>query len=58
MVSVAGTLAHSYIQAHEEEYEAFRAFARLHPDTVLLVDTYDTLAGVRKVVELASRERP
>jgi nicotinate phosphoribosyltransferase len=51
---LAGTMAHSYIQAHEEEYEAFRAFARLYPDTVLLVDTYDTLAGVRKVVELAA----
>jgi nicotinate phosphoribosyltransferase len=50
---VAGTLAHSYIQAHDDEYEAFRAFARLYPDTVLLVDTYDTLAGVRKVIELA-----
>jgi nicotinate phosphoribosyltransferase len=50
---VAGTMAHSYIQAHDEEYEAFRAFARLYPDTVLLVDTYDTLAGVQKVVDLA-----
>jgi nicotinate phosphoribosyltransferase len=50
---VAGTLAHSYIQAHDDEYGAFRAFARLYPDTVLLVDTYDTLAGVRKVIELA-----
>jgi nicotinate phosphoribosyltransferase len=50
---VAGTLAHSYIQAHDNEYEAFRAFARLYPDTVLLVDTYDTLAGVRNVIKLA-----
>lgn len=50
---VAGTLAHSYIQAHDNEYDAFRAFAQLYPDTVLLVDTYDTLAGIRKVVELA-----
>ena len=50
---VAGTLAHSYIQAHDDEYEAFRAFTRAHPDTVLLVDTYDTLAGVRKVAKLA-----
>jgi nicotinate phosphoribosyltransferase len=50
---IAGTLAHSYIQAHDDEYEAFRAFARLYPDTVLLVDTYDTLAGVRKVIALA-----
>jgi nicotinate phosphoribosyltransferase len=50
---VAGTLAHSYIQAHDDEYEALRAFAHVYPDTVLLVDTYDTLAGVRKVVQLA-----
>jgi len=50
---VAGTLAHSYIQAHDDELEAFRAFARLYPDTVLLVDTYDTLGGVRKVIDLA-----
>lgn len=55
---VAGTLAHSYIQAHDDEYEAFRAFARLYPDTVLLVDTYDTLAGVRKVIDLARELGP
>lgn len=52
-LQVAGTLAHSYIQAYDDESEAFRAFARLYPGTVLLVDTYDTVAGVRKVVELA-----
>ena len=50
---VSGTMAHSYIQAHDDEYEAFRAFARLYPDTILLVDTYDTRAGVRKVIDLA-----
>jgi nicotinate phosphoribosyltransferase len=55
---VAGTLAHSYIQAHDDEYEAFRAFARVYPDTVLLVDTYDTVAGVRKVVQLAQELGP
>jgi nicotinate phosphoribosyltransferase len=49
----SGTMAHSYVQAHDDEYHAFRAFARLYPGTVLLVDTYDTVAGVRKVVELA-----
>jgi nicotinate phosphoribosyltransferase len=50
---VAGTMAHSYVQAHGDEAEAFRGFAEVHPDTVLLVDTYDTLAGVRKVAQLA-----
>lgn len=53
-VPVRGTMAHSYIQAHESEAAAFEAFARLYPDTVLLVDTYDTLAGVAQVIELAA----
>ncbi len=52
-VGLAGTMAHSYVQAHDDEYDAFRAFARLYPDTTLLVDTYDTLVGVRKVIDLA-----
>ena len=52
-LEVAGTMAHSYIQSHDDEYEAFRAFVRLYPDTVLLVDTYDTLEAIRKIVTLA-----
>jgi nicotinate phosphoribosyltransferase len=52
-IPVSGTMAHSYVQAHEDELAAFRAFARLYGATVLLVDTYDTLEGVRKVVQLA-----
>jgi nicotinate phosphoribosyltransferase len=52
-VPVAGTMAHSYVQACDSETQAFRAYARLYPETTLLVDTYDTLQGVRNVVRLA-----
>jgi nicotinate phosphoribosyltransferase len=53
-----GTMAHSFIQAFDNELHAFDAFARLYPGTTLLVDTYDTLRGVDHVIELAShRER-
>lgn len=50
-----GTMAHSFVQAFDDEFDAFEAFARLNPGTTLLVDTYDTLRGVDLVVELAER---
>ena len=53
---ITGTMAHSYIEAHDAEMDAFRRFADLYPETILLVDTYDTVAGVRKVIELAEEK--
>ena len=55
-VPVYGTVAHSFIQAHEDEMEAFEHFALAQPNhVVLLLDTYDTEAAARKVVALAPR---
>ncbi|MBS3987509.1 MAG: nicotinate phosphoribosyltransferase [Erysipelothrix sp.] len=52
---LSGTLAHSYIQMHDSEYEAFLSYARINPTkTVLLVDTYDTLnSGVPNAIKVA-----
>lgn len=52
-IPVVGTMAHSFVQAFASEAEAFRAYASVHPETTLLVDTYDTLAGVRRAAALA-----
>ena len=55
-VPAFGTMAHSFVQAHASEVEAFAAFARSRPRRpTLLVDTYDTLVAVDRLVALAPR---
>ncbi len=55
-IPIVGTMAHSFVQVHGDELQAFENFARSRPEgVILLIDTYDTEAGARKVVELAPK---
>jgi nicotinate phosphoribosyltransferase len=55
-IPLYGTMAHSYVQAHEDEAYAFEQFARSQPsNATLLIDTYDAEQAARKVVSLAPR---
>ena len=55
-VPAFGTMAHSFVQAHAREADAFRRFAETWPRNVtVLIDTFDTLAAAREVVALAPK---
>jgi len=57
-IPIFGTMAHSFVQAHDDEAAAFERFASAcSSSTVFLIDTYDTEAAARKVVALAPRLR-
>jgi nicotinate phosphoribosyltransferase len=52
---VSGTMAHSFVQAHENERAAFECFAAVYGnETVLLVDTYDTYRGIEVAIDVAT----
>jgi nicotinate phosphoribosyltransferase len=55
-IPLFGTMAHSFVQAHDTEVQAFEHFIDSHIGSiVLLIDTYDTIAAAHHVVELAKR---
>lgn len=51
---VSGTHAHALVQAYQDDYTAFKAYASTHHDVVFLVDTFDTLkSGVPNAIKVA-----
>ena len=53
-IPASGTMAHSFVQAFDSEYEAFKAYAESYPnDCLLLIDTYDTLnQGIHNAIKV------
>ena len=57
-IPVKGTHAHSWVMTFENEEEAFENYAAAFPhDSVFLVDTYDTLQGVKNAIKIAEKMR-
>lgn len=53
-IPVVGTMAHSFVQSYDNEYEAFLAYAKNYPDScIVLLDTYDTVgSGIENAIRL------
>ena len=57
-IPVKGTHAHSWVMSFEDELDSFRAYARAQPgNATFLVDTYNTLEGVRRAVQVGQEMR-
>lgn len=58
-IPVRGTHAHSWVMAFEDEETAFKTFAKIMPKgCVMLIDTYDSIEGVKRVIRVAKELAP
>jgi nicotinate phosphoribosyltransferase len=59
-IPVTGTMAHSWVQMFDDEYEAFRRYAEIYPENcVLLVDTYNVLkSGIPNAIRVFNELKP
>ncbi|MGC8604701.1 MAG: nicotinate phosphoribosyltransferase, partial [Desulfomonilaceae bacterium] len=54
-IPVKGTHAHSWVESFENEEDSFRGFSHVFPDNcVLLVDTYDTVQGIKNAIRVGA----
>jgi len=51
-IPVSGTMAHSFVMTYEKEKDAFREFSKVFPNTILLIDTYDTVQGAKNAIAI------
>ncbi len=57
-IPVRGTHAHSWIMAFDEELQAFETFAKMRPkNCIMLIDTYDSLEGAKRAIQVAKSIR-
>ncbi len=55
-LTLSGTMAHSYVQIHQDEEDAFSSYAEIYKEhAVLLIDTYDSCEGIRTAARVAAR---
>jgi len=55
-IPAVGTVAHSWVMAYDDEYESYKDFRKIFPnDTILLIDTYDTVIGARLATKIGKR---
>lgn len=50
-IPIFGTMGHSFVMSFEKEEEAFKQFNKVFPSGFLLVDTYDSIAGIKKIIK-------